>query len=213
MPKGKKAAKPEMNFINISTVYDDIMTSFNRALYDIGFNNSGVDESIPNKPRYITHNQINYCLRMVARDLFTPAPGQTLYNNQKSLIDYDNNDLLQVLATAFIDICSKYNKSLGLVSFSWLCNIDLSTLYEWVKDSNKLNPKRSEIIKTIQETHKAIHIGLLNDSPVGAMATANNDQETGLNWSANQAQQITNNTVYYLPSERSGRLNLEKAPD
>ena len=53
-------------------------------------------------------------------------------------------------------------------------------------------------------------ISLLNDSPVGALAVANNDSETGLKWAANQIQTITNNTVYYLPSERTDRLNLDK---
>ena len=206
----KKPDKPKMSYINPDTVYIDIMTAFNEALSDLGYNDRGVDNTTPNKPRYITHNQINYCLRSTGYKLF--KPDHNLYNNQKSLIDYDNIPLFSELARAFIDICNKYNKSLGLISFSWLCNIDLSTIYRWINQP-ELNPARSQILKSIQETHKAIHVSLLNDTPVGALAVANNDNETGLKWAANQVQQITNNTVYYLPSERSDRLNLEKAPD
>lgn len=77
-------------------------------------------------------------------------------------------------------------------------------------EDREVNPIRYDIIKNIQEGHKQAQINILNGSPVGALAVANNDKETGLNWSENNAQQVTSNTVYILPSERSGRLNLEK---
>lgn len=204
----EKAKKPVYNFINVATVYDDIMNTFDAAMLELGFNSRGIDNTIQNKPRLISHNQVNYCLRQVANKLF--KPDHNLYNNQKSKIDYDNIDLLQEITRAFIDICNKFNKSLGLKSFSWLCNIDYSTLYLWLQRDEELNPARFNLLKSIQESHKAMHIGLLNESPVGAMAVANNDVETGLKWSANQVQQITNNTVYYLPSERTDKLQLEK---
>jgi hypothetical protein len=53
-------------------------------------------------------------------------------------------------------------------------------------------------------------INLLNSSPVGALAVANNDIETGLEWSKQQAAQLAQNTVYILPSERMERLKLDK---
>lgn len=208
MAQRKKADKPIYNYINISTLYSDVMTAFNDALFSLGFNENGIDNSNEKKPRFITHNQVNYCLRVVARKLFTTD--KPLYNNQKSLIDYDNVELLTELSKVFIDICQRFNKSLGLMSFSWLCNIDYSTLYRWLQSDEQLNPERYKLLKSIQENHKAIHVSLLNESPVGAMAAANNDTETGLNWAANQVQQITNNTVYYLPSERTDKLHLEK---
>lgn len=94
------------------------------------------------------------------------------------------------------------------MSFSYLIGCSYTTLATWLKD--ELNPKRLLILKSIQENHKVAQVGLLNNSPVGALAVANNDTETGLEWSKNQVQQITNNTVYYLPSERTDKLNLEK---
>ena len=132
-----------------------------------------------------------------------------MINNQKSLIDYNDTDLLQVLADKFIELCMRFNKSLGLMSFGFMIGCDYSTLMRWLSDRES-NPIRYDILKGIQEGHKVVHIGLLNETPVGALAVANNDIETGLNWSANQAQQITNNTVYLIPSERVNRLNLEK---
>ena len=206
-----KPKKPEYKYIDISTVYNDIMTAFNAALFTLGFDENGIDNSNEKKPRFISHNQVNFCLRQVGYNLF--KPDKPLYNNQKSLINYDDAELLQEISRAFIDICVRFNKSLGLMAFSWLCNIDYSTLYLWLQRGEELNPARYKVLKSIQENHKAIHVSLLNDSPVGAMAAANNDVETGLEWAANQAQQITNNTVYYLPSERLDHLQLDKVPN
>lgn len=183
------------------------MNCFNSSMHELGFNNLGIDDSVPNKPRYITHNHINYCLRQVYNNLF--KPDKPLFNNQKSIIDYDNNELLQELANIFIDICTMYNKSLGLMSFGFMIGCDYTTLLRWVNDQES-NPTRYKIIKSIQETHKVMHIGLLNESPVGAMATANNDNETGLNWSKNNAPTVTTKEVYYLPATRADKLGLEK---
>ena len=65
------------------------------------------------------------------------------------------------------------------------------------------------MLKNIQECHKVQQIGLLNDTPVGALAVANNDHETGLEWSKNQMQ-VTAQSVYFLPSERVDRMRLAK---
>ena len=206
MPKGFKATKPKLDIINPDTLHDDIMSCVYDQLSILGYNSKGVDNSNEKKPRYISHNEINYILRQVYNTLFKPSG--TLYNNQKSIVDYDNVVLLQILGDTFIDICTLYNKSLGLMSFAFMIGCDYKTVYNWMHDERS-NPKRLQVLKNIQEMHKTIHVGLLNESPVGAMAAANNDHETGLNWAANQAQQITNNTVYYIPSERVERLKLE----
>jgi hypothetical protein len=139
-------------------------------------------------------------------------PDHNLPNNQKSLIDYNDVELLQVLADKFNSICQRFNKSLGVMSFCYMVGVRYDTVYSWLHNPES-NPERIKVIKSIQENHKVQQIALLNDTPVGAMAVANNDVETGLNWSANQVQQITNNTVYYLPSERSNKLQLEKIPE
>lgn len=196
---------PKDKYININTISQDIdkcieqyCSKYNIDLYDY---NTRVN---------IKHNEVNNILRYVYKCLFKPSI--TLCNNQNSYIDYANIELLQVIADKFIDICLFFNKSLGLMSFSLFTGIAYSTLGYWLNagDGEELSRERLAILKNIQEMHKMQHISLLNDTPVGALATANNDQETGLNWSANQAQQITNNTVYLLPSERSGKLKLDK---
>ena len=191
------------NAIDINTIADQIdevviqfFDNFNINIYDLS------------QRKMITHNLLNLCFREIYKQLFKPSKG--MINNQSSILDYNDTELLQVLADKFLDICQMFNKSLGLMSFSFMTGINSDTLRRWCNEDRKLNSKRYEIIKGIQEGHKQAQIGLLNDTPVGALAVANNDIETGLNWSQNQVAAITNNNVYYLPSERLDKLKLDK---
>ena len=197
-----KQTKP-LDYININTVAQDIdncvidfMQQRNIDIYDVG------------QCRSIPHNVLTLCMMSVYNKLFKPDHG--VFNNQRSLIDYNNTDLLTVIANKFIEWSLWFDKSMGIMQFSILTGIHYTTLASWANDQES-NPARSDIVKSIKEYHKMEQIGILNNTPVGALAVANNDPETGLNWSANQAQQITNNTVYYLPSERCDKLQLEKA--
>lgn len=199
-----KADKPQYNFINTDTIATEVMQCINNSVISLGY-----DPMSPADRKAITHNEINYCLRQVFINLF--KPDKPLYNNQNSMVDYDNIELLKILADVFIDVCMLFNKSLGLMSFSYMIGCNYKTIYNWLHDEGA-NPERLQILQNIQEQHKNAQIGLLNNTPVGALAVANNDIETGLEWSKNQAAQITQNTVYLLPSERVDRMKLPK-PD
>ena len=196
-------SKPQQNTINPETIYTQIIDCASTQALKLGY-----DINNPKERRSITHNEVNYILRRIYDNIF--KPDKPLLSNKKSLLDYDDNYILQIVADAFIDICSWFNKSLGLMSFSYMTGISYTTIYNTLQNGEELNPERLKVLKSIQEGHKTAQIALLNDSPVGALAVANNDTETGLKWAANQAQTITNNTVYYLPSERTDKLNLEK---
>ena len=195
----------KINYININTVCDDIDNVINDVLTELN-----IDAYDYKAITSIKHSTVNYMLSTVYKRLF--KPDHNLPNNQKSLVDYNDIELLQVLANKFIDICQRFNKSLGLMSFSYMLGCSYSTLDNWLHaaDSDELNRARLEVLKSIQVSHKAQHIALLNDSPVGALAVANNDFETGLEWSKNQLQQITTKEVYYLPATRADKLGLEK---
>ena len=196
-------AKSKLNTINPETIYNQIMDCASSQAILLGY-----DIENPKERRSITHNEVNYILRRIYDNLFKPDKPQK--DNKKSILDYNDDYILQIVADAFLDICSWFNKSLGLMSFSYMTGISYTTIYNTMQGDGELNPERLKVLKSIQEGHKTAQISLLNDSPVGALAVANNDKETGLNWSANQIQQITNNTVYYLPSERTDKLGLEK---
>lgn len=192
---------PKDKYININTISQQIDDCIDNFLNEMQINKDY--KSLVN----IKHSTVNYMFTYIYEHLF--KPDQTLCNNQKSLVDYNNNELLQLLADKFISICQRFNKSLGLISFCYFIGCSTAQIYVWLNDA-ELNPKRTEILKSIQECNKAQQIALLNDAPVGALAVANNDTATGLKWAANQAQQITNNTVYYLPPERLDHLRLDK---
>ena len=201
MPKVSK----KLNNIDINTIEADI----DNCVIEF-FNQYNIDINDSVSCKAVTHNMLSLCMRYIYKNLFKPS--HTMINNQKSLVDYNDTELLTVLANKFIDLCLRFNKSLGLLSFGYMVGCDYSTLMNWLNNKES-NPVRFNILKSIQEQHKLIHIGLLNETPVGALATANNDSETGLEWSKNQAQQITNNTVYLLPSERVDKLRLQAPED
>lgn len=193
------------NAIDINTIasqIDDIVITFfdkfNINIYDL------------QQCKSISHNTLTLCMMSIYEQLF--KPDHKMVNNQRSIIDYQDIELLTVLANTFIKWALWFNKSIGIMQFSLMTGIHWTTLSAW-RDNPESNPKRSEVIKNICEYHKMEQVGLLNDTPVGALAVANNDTATGLKWAANQVQQITNNTVYLLPSERSGKLKLDKLED
>lgn len=191
------------NAIDINTIADQIETcvssffeNYNINIYDI------------NQVKTIPHNLFSACMMSCYDKLF--KPDHKMINNQRSIIDYNNVELLTVIANEFISLALRFNKAIGVMQFSLLTGIHWDTLADWY-NKPEANPERFRVVKSIKEYHKMQQIGLLNDTPVGAMAVANNDTETGLNWSANQLQQIANNTVYLIPSERVDRLKLDKS--
>lgn len=190
------------NAIDINTIsaqIDNCVISF--------FDNFNIDINDLSQCKAVSHNTLTLCMMECYNQLF--KPDHKMINNQRSLIDYNDIELLSVIADKFIQLSLRFNKSLGLMQFSIFSGIHRATLAEW-RDNRELNPARSDIVNNICECHKMEQISLLNDSPVGALAVANNDSETGLKWAANQVQTITNNTVYYLPTERTDRLKLDK---
>lgn len=191
---------PKDKYIDINTIEQQIDNCIDDFLDE-----NGIDRDYKSITS-IKHSTINYMMSYIYKRLF--KPDRTLCNNQKSLVDYNNIELLQVLANKFIDICQRFNKSQGLMSFSYLIGCDYTTLNRWLNEKES-NPKRYNVLKSIQESHKEQHISLLNDSPVGALAVANNDIETGLEWSKQQAALQASNAVYILPSERADRLKLQ----
>lgn len=198
---------PASEQLNLETLPEDI----DRVLYE-SITRLGYDPANPADRKAITQNELTAALNDVYNNIF--KPGKTLINNQASRIDYNNPDVIQLLVNKFLYICMTFNKSMGLMQFSLFTGVDITVLLQWVSpNGEKTNPGRYKALKQLQEAHKGLHIGLLNTTPVGALAVANNDHETGLEWNKNQAAQITKNTVYLLPTERGQRLRLEQPED
>lgn len=200
-----KAPKPEYNFIDTATLSDQVNALILEycSLYGIDINNY--------KERTgIKHNEVNNILRYCYKKLFKPE--KPLYNNQASNINYDDIEQLHCVVDVFLDICMFFNKALGLFSFSIFTGINHDTLNRWINSDETSNPKRYALLKTVREYNQGALISNLKDTPVGALAVANNDHETGLEWSKN-TMQVTAQSVYFLPSERVDRMRLNKPED
>lgn len=193
---------PKDKYININTICSDIDICIDNFLDEMQIDRDY--KSIVN----IKHSTLNYMFTYIYNRLF--KPDQTLCNNQKSYVDYNNIELLQVLSDKFISICQRFNKSLGIMSFGYMIGVNYNTLSRWISEKES-NYARYCIVKNIQENHKAQQIAILNDAPVGALAVANNDTETGLNWNEKQAAAAASNTIYILPSERLQTLGVKGA--
>ena len=200
MANSKDRKYKPINTATLSQDIDSVVISF--------FEKFNIDIYDSKQCNNVSHNMLTLCFREVYNKLF--KPDKPLFNNQKSLLDYDDMEQLTIVAESFLNWCMWFNKSLGLIPFSYMTGISSETLRVWSLGDNETNPARSVLIKRIQEGHKQAQINLLNGSPVGALAVANNDIETGLEWSKNTAQQLAANTVYLIPSERSDKLRLEK---
>lgn len=174
-------------------------------------NKYGLDINDYNFRVKVKHNTIISLLSYVNSNLFMKPYNIYLSNGQKTLIDFNDYFLIEFLVNKFLDICKLFNKSLGLYSFECFTNIDDDILTAMLYGSNgeKPNPKFKAVIKKIADYKARSLVGLLQDSNIGQMATANNDKATGLNWSENSAPKIEKETVYILPSERMDRLKLE----
>lgn len=170
----------------------------------------GLDLSDYKQRSNIKHLELANILRYIYKKLL--KPNIKLKNNQRSIIDYSDNEQLYIMAECFIDICTFFNKSLGLYWFSQFIGCDYQTILNWEQEPRESNPARFEILKAIKLYNRDSLIALLKDSTVGAIAIANNDIETGLKWSENNATQITNNSVFVLPSERRKMLNNAQEP-
>lgn len=197
----------------------DLITSDNTNLLELNNKiDSVIDNTLSNEFHFdlnnykdltnIKHSTFNYLMSNIYNSLFNPH-NNTLINNQKSLLDYNDIILFDFLVNKFIELCQKFNKSVGLYGFGYMVGLPLDTISEWLSDEGKkLNPQRWRLLRNIQEGHKAQHISLLNDSGLGLIAVANNDTETGLNWAEKQQQTTATKEVYFLPSERIERLRI-----
>ena len=205
MPQGFKANKPNYNFINAETLQDQVdgliqayAETYGLDIYNYAFRVN------------IKHNEVNNILRYVYTHLF--KPDKPLYNNQHSMINYDDIEQLTAVTDVFLNVCLFFNKALGLFSFGIFTGITWDTLNRWANiEGEKLNPKRFELLKSIQEYNKGALIGNLKDTPVGALAVANNDVETGLQWATKQAIAAGQQAVFLIPSERLNRLSISAA--
>ena len=113
-------------------------------------------------------NRINYLLRICYKALY--APNKPLWTNKHSIIPYTPENI-QRLIDIYLDITSRYNALPSIAGFQFYTGIDDNTV------------RRQEVTPAsgiIGKARKNYVQNRLNNTPLGVLALANNDVETGL---------------------------------
>lgn len=183
--------------VDYENLEQNILGAFRENLVRFGYNPDDVKEL-----QTIRHNAFETVLILIYERLFKSS--ERLHGTTTTLLpfEYNNNNIyiLQTLVDVYIKLCSSCGKSNGVGGFSSLTGYSNQTLNAWKNDL--LNPSRAFLIQKIYKQNQRILTNRLQDTPLGSVAVANNDEDTGLKWSANNQQNITKNTVFVLPGER-----------
>ena len=81
-------------------------------------------------------------------------------------------------------------------------------MFRWAGDES--NPRRCDNLRKIANYNRDAVIHNLKESNIGLIAVANNDKETGLEWSKNNAPKVEKQNVFFIPSERVDRLKISR---
>lgn len=158
--------------IDVDVLPDTLETYENRMTQAINdFCMSFDIQSLKSEPQ----NVYVACLLYVNRTVFKRL--KPCKNNQSSIIDYADIDLLKGIADYYIYISAVYNKSVSVVDFCRLLGIDFQTMCNWRDDSidNILSQKRFEIFKYINTMREQSLANILQTAknPVGTLAILN----------------------------------------
>ena len=115
----------------------------------------------------ITTVQFKPLLRACYNSLFKPT--KTTFNNYKCNIPYTTENI-SALLDVYLELCEYFNCIPSLFNFERFTGITEDTTQKYVTAS------RLELLKS----RKSFIQDKLTESPVGVIALANNDQDTGL---------------------------------
>lgn len=185
-----------MKTVNLGTLEEDITGTFLEFL-----KKGGVDVNDFTSLAKVKHNTFDRALMYVCDVLFKADRGQI--NNQKSLLPYDNLEVIKELWYIYYKLCTITNNDCTLKGYANMTGYDYSTLKMWAVD--ELNPDRLAFFKTCVKDRQTMVTNKLSDSDFGNVALANNDKELGFEWAKNGAHQVTKSTVFILPGEQARR--------
>ena len=168
------------------------------VFFDI-LSRGGIDTNDMTALSKLKHNQFDGVLLQVFDTLF--KPNGSLPDNRRSIVPYDDLDVLERLVNIYISLCALTDNDSTLQGFSFLVGVYKGVLWQWANDD--LNPQRKDLVKRITETRQGMIESKLSDNPIGATALANNSKSLGMMWSRNTAQLQNTKAVYIIPAEKS----------
>lgn len=142
-----------------------------------------------------SQNTFNGCLKYIYQHVFKPTKRKVPADTRcKSIIDYNNIDLLFGLLEHYIYLCDIYNKAVYKGSFCSMIGIDLTVLYDWYNGSTRAdNPKYAQIFKILTaERERSISDKLLSNSksPIGLLGVLNHENGWNLPGTSKEVHHI-----------------------
>lgn len=120
-----------------------------------------------NDPNKITANQLRAYFRQAYYTLFKPDK-PTIANNQNN-IPYTSSNI-EKLFNIYIDVCEMFSCIPSVYGFTRYTGIEEPTLYKYVTAA------RLQMLKSRKDYLQ----NMLSNTPIGGIALANNDQDSGL---------------------------------
>lgn len=160
----------------------------------------------------------NSAWRYVYKCLFKPDKPQV--NNRNSLLDYDDINALNRVCDAYIDLCFEYHIEPNYYGFSRLIGCSRETIDQWKNGDVRGEASKPwmDIVKKIYTASQNYTRAELENTPVGQITKANNDEEKGLLYSRTQAQAMLDAVHVDSPEQIAARhkqaaLSMPKKPD
>lgn len=122
----------------------------------------------------------NACLKYIYNHVFKPTKdNKPIDTRYRSVIDYDDIDLLYGLLDYYLYITDLYDKIVCKTSFSDLIGIDVSVFYDWSNGYTRSNnPKYADLFKILSSRReKTLGDRLVSNgrSPLGILGVLNHE--------------------------------------
>ena len=146
-------------------------------------------------------------------DLFKTDKPQP--NNRKSSINYDDIDQLNAIADAYIYLCFVYHIEPTYYGFRTLTGINGETWDRWKNGEvrGKASKPWCDLVQKVREASQNYTRAELENSPVGQITKANNDEEKGLLYSRQQVQAMLSVTPMETAEQIAARFATAELPE
>ena len=194
--------------------YSDIEYIKNRI--DGAINDFCIDYDIKDL-RSETQNLFNALLRYIYNHVFKPKKNLKIDNRSKSLLDYNNIELLYGVLEYYIYICDLYNKAVSIKGFTLMIGIDYGIILDWSNGVNRsLNPLYSQIHKILDsERERSLADILLSGKkqPIGVLAVLNHEKGWNLPGASKEIKHVVTSESPQQIAERYRARLADSAED
>jgi len=151
-------------------------------------------------------NLFNGLLRYIYEDVFMPKYHLKRDNRTKSIIDYNNIDILENVLELYLYLCDVYCKASSIQGFTTFTGIDESMIYDWNNGVyRELNPRYKAIYKRLdRERERSLSDILISGKrqPIGIIAVLNREKGWNLPGSTKEVKHVASSETPEQIAER-----------